>query len=76
MIDDSTIFTETGYHSIPRVYIRTLQDKVIAPRFQDQFVAENPPAEVYSLESDHSPFLSVPSELHQCLLKIAASYGS
>lgn len=75
MGDDATTFTEKGYYSVPRVYIRTLLDEAVKPHFQDRYIAVNPPTAVLHLESDHSPFFSAPEELHQLLLSIAATYA-
>lgn len=75
MGDDATTFTEKGYYSVPRVYIRTSLDEAVKPHFQDRYIAANPPTAVLHLEADHSPFFSAPEELHQLLLSIAATYA-
>lgn len=74
--DDATTFTTKGYHSVPRVYIKTSQDKCVQPKFQDLFISRNRPQEVRTIDSGHAPFLSAPKELHQHLLQIAATYAS
>jgi hypothetical protein len=76
MRDDPTTFTKEGYYSVPRVYIRCSLDKALAPRFQDRYISQNPPAAVLHLETDHSPFFSAPMELHQHLLTVADTYAS
>ncbi|XP_058207415.1 methylesterase 17 isoform X2 [Rhododendron vialii] len=60
---------------VPRVYIRTTQDRVVKPEQQEEMVKRWPPAEVYVLESDHSPFFSAPFLLFGLLVKAAASVG-
>ncbi|KAF7147292.1 hypothetical protein RHSIM_Rhsim03G0154100 [Rhododendron simsii] len=60
---------------VPRVYIRTTQDRVVKPEQQEEMVKRWPPAEVYVLESDHSPFFSTPFLLFGLLVKAAASVG-
>lgn len=60
---------------VPRVYIRTTQDRVVKPEQQEEMVKRWPPAEVFVLESDHSPFFSAPFLLFGLLVKAAASVG-
>lgn len=74
MADDATTFTEQGYYSVPRVYIRNSLDMTIKPQYQDLFISKNPPNEVLHIDSDHSPFLSAEKELHQHLLHVAETY--
>lgn len=74
--DDATTWTEKGYLSVPRVYIRTSLDQCLRPQFQEVFVARNNPTEVRTINSGHAPFLSAPLELQQHLLDIAATYAS
>ncbi|PRQ59660.1 putative carboxylesterase [Rosa chinensis] len=56
---------------VPRVYVKTLQDHVVKPAQQDSMVKRWPPAEVYVLDSDHSPFFSQPFLLFGFLVKAA-----
>lgn len=72
--DDATTFTGKGYHSVPRVYIKTSLDKCLQPKFQELFISRNRPKEVRTIESGHAPFLSAAKELHQHLLQIAGTY--
>lgn len=75
MGDDATTFTEQGYYSVPRVYIRNSLDMTIKPQYQDLFISKNPPNEVLHIDSDHSPFLSAEKDLHQHLLHVAETYS-
>ena len=61
--------------AVPRVYIKTTQDHVVKPEQQEAMIRRWPPAEVYVLESDHSPFFSAPFVLFGLLLKAASSFG-
>ncbi|XP_031278857.1 methylesterase 17-like [Pistacia vera] len=61
--------------SVPRVYIKTLDDNVVKPEQQDAMIKRWPPSNVYVLESDHSPFFSTPFLLFGLLIKAAASIG-
>lgn len=68
-------FTDEGENaeSVPRVFIKTLLDKVIKPEQQDAMVNRWPPSLFFALKSDHSPLLSAPTELCNLLLQSAAS---
>lgn len=58
---------------VPRVYIKTMQDRVLKPEQQDAMIKRWPPSKVFALESDHSPFFSTPSELVAFLVEATAS---
>lgn len=58
---------------VPRVYIKTLQDKVVKEEQQDVMIKRWPPAKVYSIDSDHSPFFSNPFLLSALLVNIATT---
>ncbi|WP_431120789.1 alpha/beta fold hydrolase [Variovorax paradoxus] len=63
--------------AIPRTYIRTSADNTIPPAIQDLMVAQADTAtpanktQVLQLDSDHSPFLSMPQQLVRALLSVA-----
>ena len=63
--------TAKNYDTVPRFYIKTLQDLAIAPALQDKMLAAMPVRQVYSLHTGHSPFLSDPEELASILFAIA-----
>ena len=73
------VFTEVKFkegedsESVPRVYVKTLQDRVVKPKQQDEMIKRWPPAQVYSIDSDHSPFFSNPFVLSGLLLKVAVT---
>jgi pimeloyl-ACP methyl ester carboxylesterase len=66
--------TAQRWGAIPRTYIRTSADNVILPMAQDLMVAQADAAtpanktQVLRLDSDHSPFLSMPQQLAGALL--------
>ncbi|KAK8696066.1 hypothetical protein V6N13_001205 [Hibiscus sabdariffa] len=62
--------------SVPRVYIKTLQDRVLKREQQEAMLKRWPPSLVFALESDHSPFFSTPTHLFAFLLKAAASVNA
>ncbi|XP_054788444.1 methylesterase 17-like [Prosopis cineraria] len=73
----NTRFTEEGeeggVEKVPRVYIKTMQDKVLKPEQQEAMIKRWPPSSVYELDTDHSPFFSAPFVLFGLLVKAAAS---
>lgn len=56
---------------VPRHYIRCLRDRVVPPKLQDEICANHGLKNVYSLNTDHSPFFSAPEELAALLHTIA-----
>jgi pimeloyl-ACP methyl ester carboxylesterase len=68
--------TAQRWGAIPRTYIRTSADNVIPPVAQDLMVAQADAAtpanktQVLRLDSDHSPFLSMPQQLARALLTL------
>ncbi|GAU43548.1 hypothetical protein TSUD_245130 [Trifolium subterraneum] len=72
----SARFEENGeVEKVPRVYIRTKQDKVVKPEQQEAMIKKWPPLNVYELEnSDHNPFFSSPFILFGLLVKVAATF--
>ncbi|KAK4348679.1 hypothetical protein RND71_031434 [Anisodus tanguticus] len=62
-----------GAEEVLRICIRTAYDRVVKPEQQDAMIKKWPPQNVYTLESDHSPFFSAPFLLFGLLIKAAAS---
>lgn len=58
---------------VRRIYIKTLQDRVVKPEQQDSMIKRWPPSQVYAIDSDHSPFFSNPLVLSGLLLKVATT---
>lgn len=50
--------TEKNFGSVPKVYIKTLQDLVISTFLQDKMIAAANIKKVYNVDTSHSPFLS------------------
>ncbi|KAJ8421955.1 hypothetical protein Cgig2_004888 [Carnegiea gigantea] len=61
--------------TVPRVYIKAMHDNVTPENSQDAMIKKWPPSDVYTIDSDHSPFFSNPFELFGLLLRVAATYG-
>ena len=60
---------------VGRVFIKTVHDRVVTVEQQEAMIARWRPSQVYSLDSDHSPFFSNPFMLFGLLVKSAASVG-
>lgn len=69
----SARFEDEGeVEKVARVYIKTLQDKVVKPEQQEAMIKKWRPRGVYEVDSDHSPFFSTPFVLFGLLVKAAA----
>jgi pimeloyl-ACP methyl ester carboxylesterase len=55
------------FGTVSRAYIETTQDRTISPAAQRRMRAALPCEPVFTLDSDHSPFLSRPAELARML---------
>jgi hypothetical protein len=70
--------TAERWGSLPRTYIRCVDDQAIPVAAQDLFIAEADaltpanPTKVETLTASHSPFISMPEELAALLASIAA----
>jgi pimeloyl-ACP methyl ester carboxylesterase len=60
----------------PRFYVETLLDRALGPAAQRRMYLARPCRKVYSLPTSHSPFLSAPAALADCLLDVDRSLGS
>jgi pimeloyl-ACP methyl ester carboxylesterase len=59
--------TAQRFGRVPRAYVECLQDRTVTPAAQRQMQAALPCDPVFTLDSDHSPFLSHPQELARLL---------
>ncbi|XXG42845.1 hypothetical protein AAC387_Pa01g3020 [Persea americana] len=55
-----------------RVFIKTMHDRVLRPDVQNQFIQMWPPSMVLTIDSDHSPFFSAPTQLINKLFRAMA----
>jgi pimeloyl-ACP methyl ester carboxylesterase len=62
--------TEEKYGTVPRVYIETLRDNAVPIALQRDMYTRTPCEQVFTLDSDHSPFLSHPQALASHLLQL------
>ena len=68
----STLVTTPGrFGRVHRIYVETRRDNAIPLATQRRIVANTPCDAVVSLDCDHSPFLSCPTELARHLLERA-----
>jgi len=62
--------TAANFGSIEKVYIKTLQDRVVSPGLQDRMIAAGNVKTVYQLNTSHSSFLVKPDSVTILLTKI------
>ncbi|MGX9430922.1 MULTISPECIES: alpha/beta fold hydrolase [Bradyrhizobium] len=67
--------TADRFGRISRVYVECTEDHALAIEMQRDMIAKSPPADVRSLPSSHSPFLSMPNELAAVLFRTCESVG-
>lgn len=58
--------------SIPRYYVECARDRAITLMLQREMQQNSPCKKTFSIDTDHSPFLSKPNELGNILSQIAA----
>lgn len=63
--------SEGNYGRILRTYIYCQQDKAVSFALQKQMVAATPCQQIFTLPTGHSPFLSDPEALVDCLTAVA-----
>ena len=70
------ICAAAGWGSVPRTYVVCARDRALQPAMQRKFIEladaafPDSPTTVHTLESSHSPFLSMPGELADIILKL------
>lgn len=62
--------TSDRFGRVPRAYIETLRDRAVTPAAQRRMQAVLPCDPVFTLDADHSPFLSQPEALARILISI------
>ncbi|UIP01478.1 alpha/beta fold hydrolase (plasmid) [Halobaculum sp. CBA1158] len=63
--------TEDQFGSVRRVYVSCTADRAITPEAQERMYEALPCAEVHTLDTSHSPFLSAPGRTAEVLLETA-----
>jgi pimeloyl-ACP methyl ester carboxylesterase len=69
-------YDEADAAEIPRIYIECLRDKALGPPTQKKMYTDAGCRKVYSLSTSHSPFMSAPKELAECLLDVARTFAA
>jgi pimeloyl-ACP methyl ester carboxylesterase len=64
--------SDGAFGQVPRIYVECLRDRAIPPALQRLMVAALP-CRVVSMDTDHSPFYSVPEQLAATLASIAVA---
>ena len=64
------VFTEDGFNRVPRAYIHCTQDRAIGYALQRKMAWDTACAPILTLESGHSPFVTMPQELAEALLSL------
>ncbi|MES2111251.1 MAG: alpha/beta fold hydrolase [Bacteroidota bacterium] len=62
--------TAANFGSVEKVYIKTLQDRVVSPNLQNRMIATAGVKTVYQLNTSHSAFLAKPDSVAILLTKI------
>lgn len=63
--------TDDNFGRVPRYYVECTHDRILPIALQRKMHSALPCKGVYSLDADHAPFFSAPSELCSILLSIA-----
>ena len=63
--------SDENFGRVPRVYIECSLDNAVAPEFAREMYTALPCAEVITMQTGHSPFVSAPDELTRHLDALA-----
>jgi len=72
----TTTLTAGGWGLVPRTYVMCTQDMIIRPALQQRFIADADaafpasPTSVHTLHAAHSPFLSMPGQVADIVVKL------
>jgi pimeloyl-ACP methyl ester carboxylesterase len=72
----TTTLTAGGWGSVPRTYVMCTRDMAIRPALQQRFITDADaafpatPTSVHTLPAAHSPFLSMPGQVADIILKL------
>jgi pimeloyl-ACP methyl ester carboxylesterase len=67
---DKLELTQRHYGRVKRFYVQGSKDNAVSPLLQDVMLENTPCQRLFTLDSDHSPFLSTPGELADILLSV------
>lgn len=69
-LTNKVTLTGDGFGSVEKVYVKTLNDRVISPSLQDRMIAGAGISAVFELSSSHSPFVSQPHVVTEILIQL------
>jgi pimeloyl-ACP methyl ester carboxylesterase len=72
---DPLVLTPRRYGSVPRFYVEGLQDNAVSITYQRAMTSRMSCERVFTLDCDHSPFLSMPDALADILDEVARAKG-
>jgi hypothetical protein len=70
-VRDGSIHSARSLDGINRYYVLCTRDRAIPPPLQRRMIAENVCADVIEFETDHTPHLSMTSDLAKALYRFA-----
>jgi pimeloyl-ACP methyl ester carboxylesterase len=68
---DLTALSDAAYGRVRRFYVQAGDDRAVSPTYQSLMVERSPCEAIYTLDTDHSPFLSAPQALADVLQDVA-----
>lgn len=72
---DKLQLTPERYGKVKRFYVKGAKDHAVSPLYQDAMLKNTPCDQVFTLDGDHSPFLSAPDKLAEIILSVSKSLG-
>jgi pimeloyl-ACP methyl ester carboxylesterase len=72
---DPLALSPERFGSVRKFYVEASQDRAVSPIYQRCMVERTPCETVFTLDTDHSPFLSRPAELADILMEVAGRVG-
>lgn len=72
---DKLQLTPERYGKVKRFYVKGSKDHGVSPLYQDAMLKNTPCDQVFTLDGDHSPFLSAPDKLAEIILSVTKSVG-
>jgi pimeloyl-ACP methyl ester carboxylesterase len=68
---DKLQLTPERYGQVKRYYVRGANDHAVSPLYQEAMLKNTACEKVFTLDGDHSPFLSAPAKLAEIILAVA-----
>ena len=68
-LDTRVQLTAANFGKVAKVYVYTANDHTVGPKLQHLMVAKAKLSKTYSLESSHTPFISMPGKVADIIIK-------